>query len=90
VGAHPPPAEGAERPGGWNGVVYYRLHGAPQKYWSRYDSAYIAALAEDVRLVPPSVDAWCLFDNTASGAALENAWELEKLLEPDGLQTTIS
>jgi hypothetical protein len=24
---------------------------------------------------------WCLFDNTASGAALENAWELQQLLD---------
>jgi uncharacterized protein YecE (DUF72 family) len=85
VGADPPPAEGAERPGGWKGIVYYRLHGAPRKYWSRYGGEYIAALAQAVRLVPPSVDAWCLFDNTASGAAVENAWELEKLLTPEGL-----
>ena len=49
-------------------------------YWSRYDAAYIARLADRLRCTPPSVDAWCVFDNTAAGAALENAIELGALL----------
>ena len=80
VAADPAPAVGAHLPGGWNGIVYFRLHGAPRMYWSRYDGVRMTALAERLRLVPPSVDAWCIFDNTASGAALENAWELQMLL----------
>jgi uncharacterized protein YecE (DUF72 family) len=76
VAADPPPAPGAELPGGWKGIVYFRLHGSPRKYWSRYDTAFIAALDDALRLASSSVDAWCIFDNTASGAALENAWEL--------------
>jgi len=80
VAADPPPVEGAALPGGWKGLVYFRLHGAPRKYWSRYDDEYIAALADTLRRVPAAVDAWCVFDNTASGAALENAWELKMLL----------
>lgn len=39
VAADPAPAAGAEIPGGWNGMVYFRLHGAPRMYWSRYDGA---------------------------------------------------
>jgi uncharacterized protein YecE (DUF72 family) len=80
VAADPPPSAGAHLPGGWTGLVYYRLHGAPRKYWSKYDSDAIGALARVMRSVPPSIDAWCVFDNTASGAALENAWELGALL----------
>jgi len=80
VAADPSPAEAAERPGGWTGVVYYRLHGAPRKYWSRYDGEYIAALADTLRLSPSSSEVWCVFDNTASGAALENAAELKTIL----------
>jgi uncharacterized protein YecE (DUF72 family) len=80
VAADPAVATGAELPGGWNGIVYFRLHGAPRKYWSAYSRVYLAALADALRAIP-SVDAWCVFDNTASGAALENAWELQQLLE---------
>jgi uncharacterized protein YecE (DUF72 family) len=76
VAADPARAPGLERPGGWSGLVYYRLHGSPRTYWSRYDPAFIDALAASLRSVPPSVDAWCMFDNTASGAAIENAHEL--------------
>lgn len=80
VAADPPPAPGAERPGGWSGLMYYRLHGSPRKYWSRYDADALTQLADALRRVPPRVDAWCVFDNTASGAALENAYELVRFL----------
>jgi uncharacterized protein YecE (DUF72 family) len=80
VGADPPPVEGAQQPGGWNGISYFRLHGGPRKYWSPYDGEQIAALAHTIRRIPSAVDAWCVFDNTASGAAFENAWELQRLL----------
>jgi uncharacterized protein YecE (DUF72 family) len=77
VAADPAPAIGADVPGGWSGIVYYRLHGAPRKYWSKYDDAYISKLTGALRAVPATVDVWCIFDNTASGAALENAWDLQ-------------
>ena len=80
VAADPPPAAGADVPGGWPGLVYYRLHGSPRKYWSAYAGEYLGQLAGALRAVPPAADAWCVFDNTASGAALENAWELRQLL----------
>jgi uncharacterized protein YecE (DUF72 family) len=80
VAADPAPAASADRPGGWSGIVYFRLHGSPRKYWSRYDDVFVAKLAEEIRGVASSVDVWCIFDNTASGAALENAWELQSLL----------
>lgn len=71
VAADPACAPGAESPGGWPGVIYYRLHGSPRPYWSRYAPAFIDALA--ARLPDAG---WCIFDNTATGAALENALEL--------------
>ncbi len=80
VAADPPPAPAADKPGGWPGIAYFRLHGSPRKYWSRYETAYIAGLAAAVRGLPAGTDVWCVFDNTASGAALENAWELKALL----------
>ena len=47
---------------------YVRLHGVPKIYYSSYSDTEIHAFAE--RLNPGS---WCVFDNTASGAAIENA-----------------
>ena len=76
VAADPAPAAGADVPGGWGGIVYFRLHGSPRKYWSRYPVDYIEGLAQALRAAPRSADAWCIFDNTASGAALANALEL--------------
>jgi uncharacterized protein YecE (DUF72 family) len=84
VAADPPPARGADLPGGWDGFVYYRLHGSPRTYWSRYDQARIDALAAELRRLPPAVPRWCVFDNTASGAALENASELQAALDASG------
>ena len=83
VVADPPITDGAHAPGGWDAIAYFRLHGAPRMYWSRYDASYLSRLAMLVRQVSESVDVWCVFDNTATGAALENAWELQQLLGQD-------
>ncbi len=80
VAADPPPASGADHPAGWNGVVYYRLHGSPRKYWSRYERERVMALATALGQVALEAEAWGVFDNTASGAAAENAWELHALM----------
>jgi len=40
----------------------------------------LAGLAGDLRRAAAHVDVWCLFDNTASGAALENAWNLMRMV----------
>jgi uncharacterized protein YecE (DUF72 family) len=82
VAANPPTPSAPEVPGGWDGINYFRLHGVPRKYWSRYTPEYIETLARALLEVPPMVDAWCVFDNTASGAALENAWELHHRVGP--------
>lgn len=66
-----------QAPGGWSGLVYCRLHGSPRVYYSAYDDALIKALA--LRLQTAAGEAgsvWCIFDNTASGAATDNALDL--------------
>ena len=47
---------------------YVRLHGKPKIYHSSYADQEIWSFLE--HLAP---DGWCVFDNTASGAAIENA-----------------
>ena len=83
VAADPPPVPAAAVPGGSPRVAYFRLHGSPRKYWSRYDENFIATLAVTLRSMPAAAEVWCVFDNTASGAAIENAWALRQGLMRD-------
>jgi uncharacterized protein YecE (DUF72 family) len=46
----PVPVEG--EPGGWAGIIYFRLHGSPRMYYSAYDEPYLDALAERMRPPP--------------------------------------
>jgi uncharacterized protein YecE (DUF72 family) len=76
VAADPPPVPAAFIPGGWPRLAYFRLHGSPRKYWSRYNTDAIMSLATIAGSLPAAEEVWCIFDNTASGAAIENASEL--------------
>lgn len=58
---------------------YYRLHGTPEIYRSRYRPPFLARVAGSI-LRAPARAAWCIFDNTTYGFALENALELRALL----------
>ncbi|MDQ6944164.1 MAG: DUF72 domain-containing protein [Candidatus Eremiobacteraeota bacterium] len=78
VAADPAVVPEAAVPGGWDGLGYYRLHGAPRTYYSAYDDAALRAIAE--RLRAATVPAWCIFDNTALDAATANALDLADLL----------
>jgi len=74
VAADPPVVPTASEPISANGLVYYRWHGSPRVYYSSYDDLSLVALAQ--RLVSEanaSRDVWCIFDNTAEGAATINA-----------------
>jgi uncharacterized protein YecE (DUF72 family) len=83
VAADPAPVPAASVPAGWSRIAYFRLHGSPRMYWARYDEHFIATLADTVRAIPSADEVWCVFDNTASGAAIENAWELRERLTAD-------
>lgn len=86
VAADPAPAPGAGKPGGWRGLAYRRLHGAPQMYRSPYADGDIDRYASEAdALRCTGVETWTIFDNTASGAAIRNALEmLNRTLEDDG------
>lgn len=73
VAADPVTLPRAAEPGGWPGIVYYRLHGSPRRYWSVYDDAHLHPIADRLQGLARGTAAWCIFDNTAGGGALPNA-----------------
>jgi uncharacterized protein YecE (DUF72 family) len=82
VAADPSLIEAAAEPGGNLAAPYFRWHGSPRVYWSSYDEAALAALARRLYAAAehaPSV--WCILDNTAEGAALLNALELDRIVQ---------
>ena len=74
VAADPAHHPAGAAPGGWKGVSYWRLHGSPQTYYSSYPDAALHSLALEIQAQPGEV--WCVFDNTASGAAAGDALRL--------------
>ncbi len=76
VAADPAPVPEAAEPGAWPGLVYYRWHGSPEMYVSTYGDAALAALAARLQAAARGAPTWCIFDNTAAGAATANALDL--------------
>jgi uncharacterized protein YecE (DUF72 family) len=85
VGADPVCAPGAGEPAGWEGTVYFRLHGSPRMYFSEYDHGYLTDLAGRIdrarRAHEVAGPVWCIFDNTGLDAATVNAAEVLQLLD---------
>jgi uncharacterized protein YecE (DUF72 family) len=84
VAADPAKVPAAAEPGGWRGLAYYRLHGSPIMYRSSYDDGRLEAYAG--RLAGGAAPAWCIFDNTASSAASDDALKLKDMLSPSSLR----
>jgi len=80
-------------PGGWLGpagdgvcaVIYHRWHGSPRTYYSAYSDDWLRARASELRGWPEAADCWCIFDNTASGAAPSDALRLRGQLRSSGV-----
>ena len=84
VSADPPRADDAIEPEGSPSLAYYRLHGSPRTYYSSYTDEWLEALALSIHereaAQQVSGEVWCIFDNTALGAAIDNALCLMRLL----------
>lgn len=80
VVADPAPVSDGFAPGGWLGLTYVRLHGSPILYRSAYDQAFLESLAGKLRTWAEDGPVWCIFNNTAEGAAIPNALSLLDLL----------
>ncbi len=80
VAADPPkgsPLAGV--PAGWNGLRYWRLHGAPRTYYSEYNASFLRKFANELS-ESQDAETWIIFDNTALGHATANAMDLKQLL----------
>ena len=80
VVADPAVTPEARAAGGWPGLRYIRLHGSPRRYYSAYSEEYLRKLKAGLLEASPA-EVWCIFDNTASGAALANALALSQSLK---------
>ena len=74
VAADPARHPAASAPGGWRGLSYWRLHGSPRTYYSSYPDGVLTSLVSQIQAQTGEV--WCVFDNTASGAAAGDALRL--------------
>ncbi len=78
VASDPAIVAAAAEPGGDPAVLYCRLHGSPRMYYSSYAETFLHNLA--TRLLEAKTRTFVIFDNTAAGAALKNALELQAML----------
>jgi uncharacterized protein YecE (DUF72 family) len=56
--------------------AYFRLHGSPRMYYSAYSSDYLQGVSA---AAGAAAETWCIFDNTAAGAAWSDAAALQRL-----------
>ncbi|MDF2490259.1 MAG: hypothetical protein K0S77_2881 [Pseudomonas sp.] len=78
VAADPARIGSDSQPGGWSGLQYWRLHGSPRIYYSDYGPDYLQRLGARLRQsTQAGIPTWCIFDNTAAGAALGNALQVQ-------------
>jgi len=83
VAADPACVRIAAEPAGLSSLVYYRLHGSPRRYYSSYSDDFLNTLAAQLSDRSARAQVWCIFDNTASGSAIQNAMALQNKLASD-------
>ena len=85
VAADPARVPTAAAPGGCPDIVYYRLHGSPRVYYSAYPNEVLEQVASRLEDSAASgARTWCIFDNTALGAATGDALKVKSLLLEKG------
>ena len=68
----------AGHPGGWPGLRYFRFHGSPRTYYSKYSEQALDNLS--ALAVRSKAETWIIFDNTAMGHATVDALRLQEKL----------
>jgi uncharacterized protein YecE (DUF72 family) len=81
VAADPARVPAASEPGGYDRLVYIRLHGSPRIHYSAYPEEWLAGVARIMeQKAAQSIPTWCIFDNTALGAATADALAVKAYL----------
>lgn len=84
VAADPVVVPEAASPGGCKDSPYFRLHGSPRVYYSAYSATALEQMTSQILEISEAGGVvWCIFDNTAEGAALDNALEVNRRLVVD-------
>jgi uncharacterized protein YecE (DUF72 family) len=69
-------------------LLYYRLHGSPEIYKSRYSQELIQRISLRMQQAcNRGQQAWCIFDNTTFGYATENALALREEFKRDSINS---
>jgi uncharacterized protein YecE (DUF72 family) len=61
--------------------VYFRFHGVPHLYTSRYDVAVLEKISQAIQDLSEIGEAHVYFNNTANAAAIDNAKQFQELCE---------
>ncbi len=89
VAADPAPVPVAAEPGGYDQLVYLRLHGSPRVYYSAYSPEILESVARTLEeRAGRGISTWCVFDNTARGAAAADAMTVKSHLRNSQLSIT--
>ena len=81
VAADPARVPAASEPGGYDRIVYIRLHGSPRIYYSAYPPEWLEGVARIIEdKTARGISTWCIFDNTALGAATTDALAVKSYL----------
>ena len=81
VAADPARVPAASEPGGYDQIVYFRLHGSPRIYYSAYPAEWLQGVSRMVEdRAARGISTWCIFDNTALGAATTDALAVKSYL----------
>jgi uncharacterized protein YecE (DUF72 family) len=62
-------------------TVYYRFHGVPHLYISRYELPELERIVHQVQQLEGIEEAYLYFNNTAEGGAIQNARQLQEICE---------
>lgn len=64
-------------------TIYFRFHGVPDLYRSKYDMATLQKISDEIKNNPGTKEAFIYFNNDIDGSAITNAAEMEEYAVSD-------